>query len=340
MRTKKHLITLLVLAATFFAGCETTHKAPPPKPTGQIIDIKFQNVRPKSAMLLFDLEIENPYAVSLPLTNLNYRLTSGDNTFLSGIANLQTAISPSSKEIVSLPVKVNYIEMLNSLKDVTPGSTIPYKAQLTLTADTPPFGLIELPLENEAELLLPTIPKPKKEVQKLRTPDVVFVPTPQEVVDKMLELTQVKKDDLLYDLGCGDGRIVVTAAQKYGCKAIGYDIDPQRIKESLENVEKSNVGNLVTIEQKDIFTLDLSKANVITLYLLPSLNVKLIPQLDKLKPGSRIVSHDFAMEGVTPDQVIDITSSDDNVEHKIYLWTAPLKKEKADAPAPVPAVSP
>ncbi len=166
----------------------------------------------------------------------------------------------------------------------------------------------------------------KNEVEQNRTPDVVFVPTPQDVVDKMLELAEVKKDDLVYDLGCGDGRIVVTVAKKFGCKAIGYDIDPNRVKESLENVAKNNVRHLVTIEQKDIFTLDLSKANVITLYLLPELNVKLIPQLEKLKPGSRIVSHDFAMEGVKPDKVVTLTSKDDQYEHTVYLWTVPLKK--------------
>jgi len=167
-----------------------------------------------------------------------------------------------------------------------------------------------------------------KQVESNREPDVIFVPTPQEVVDKMLELAEVTKDDLLYDLGCGDGRIVVTAAKRFGCKAVGYDIDPERVRESLENVEKNNVGHLATIEQKDIFTLDLSKANVITLYLLPSLNVKLIPQLEKLKPGSRIVSHDFGMKGVTPDKVVKIRSKEDNVQHTIYLWTVPLKKKK------------
>jgi len=156
-------------------------------------------------------------------------------------------------------------------------------------------------------------------------PDVIFVPTPPEVVAKMLELAKATKDDVVYDLGCGDGRIVVAAA-KLGCKAYGFDVDPQRIKESNENVEKNGVGNLATIEQKDIFTLDLSKANVVTLYLLPTLNVKLIPQLEKLKPGSRIVSHDFDMQGVTPDQTVDVTS-DDGTQHMVYLWTTPLKKE-------------
>ena len=171
----------------------------------------------------------------------------------------------------------------------------------------------------------------EKEATAKRTPDVIFVPTPQEVVDKMLELAEVKKDDLVYDLGCGDGRIVVTAAKKFGCTAIGYDIDPQRVKESLQNVEKNKVGHLVTIEEKDIFTLDLSKANVVTLYLLPQLNVKLIPQLDKLKPGSRIVSHDFDMKGVEPDQVVKLTTDERGFKdnHTIYLWTTPLNKAPA-----------
>ncbi len=163
-----------------------------------------------------------------------------------------------------------------------------------------------------------------------RTPDVVFVPTPHDVVEKMLELVAPKKEELLYDLGCGDGRIVVMAAQKYGCRCVGFDIDPKRIKESEENVAKNKVGDLVKIKEQDIFQLDLSDANVITLYLLPSLNVKLIPQLEKLKPGSRIVSHDFDMRGVEPDKFIKLKSKEDDHQHKIYFWTTPLKKEKED----------
>jgi SAM-dependent methyltransferase len=162
---------------------------------------------------------------------------------------------------------------------------------------------------------------------KKRSPDVVYVPTPHDVVAKMLELAKVTKNDVVYDLGCGDGRIVAAAAKQYGCKGIGYDINPVRVKESLETVKKNGVEKLVQIKEEDIFTLDLSGASVITLYLLPSLNVKLIPQLEKLKPGSRIVSHDFDMAGVTPDQVVSIRSKDDDVEHQIYLWTTPLKKE-------------
>ena len=99
----------------------------------------------------------------------------------------------------------------------------------------------------------------KSQKGETKTPDVIFVPTPQEVVDKMLELAEVKEGDVVYDLGCGDGRIPVTAAKKYGVKAVGFDVDPQRIKESKENVEKNGVGKLVTIKQEDIFKQDLSR---------------------------------------------------------------------------------
>jgi SAM-dependent methyltransferase len=167
----------------------------------------------------------------------------------------------------------------------------------------------------------------KAKEEKAPEPDVVYVPTPHDVVTKMLQLAGVTKKDVLYDLGCGDGRIVVMAAKKYGCKATGFDIDPVRVRESRENVKRNKVESLATIRQQDVFKLDLAPANVITLYLLPALNVRLIPQLEKLKPGSRIVSHDFDMEGVKPDKVIHLTSDEDNVEHTIYLWTTPLKKE-------------
>lgn len=175
--------------------------------------------------------------------------------------------------------------------------------------------------------------------QQDRLPDVNYVPTPQEVVEKMLELAKVTKDDVVFDLGCGDGRIVVTAAKKYGCKAKGFDIDPDRIKDSLENVKKNQVEKLVDIKKQDIFTLDLSEANVVTLYLLPSLNVKLIPQLDKMKPGSRIVSNNFDMQGVQPDQVVPVQTRD-GVTRNVYLWTTPLKKTTGGQNSPSPAQTP
>ncbi|MCP4608359.1 MAG: methyltransferase domain-containing protein [Planctomycetes bacterium] len=176
--------------------------------------------------------------------------------------------------------------------------------------------------------------------KKLRKPDILYVPTPQEVVDKMLEMAQIKEGDVIYDLGCGDGRIVVTAAKRYGIKAVGFDINPRRVRESLENVRKNNVEHLVTIKHEDVFTLDLREANVVTLYLLPSLNVKLMPQLEKLRPGSRILSHDFDMRGAKPVEKYRMNSSgdingdgNDNGEyygeepHTIYKWIVPWEKE-------------
>ncbi len=174
----------------------------------------------------------------------------------------------------------------------------------------------------------------EQEAKPSREPDILYVPTPHEVVAKMLEMAKVTKEDLVYDLGCGDGRIVVAAAKKYGCKAIGFDIDPKRVADSKANVKKNRVGDLVKIEEKDIFKLDLRPASVITLYLLPSLNVKLIPQLEKLKPGSRIVSHDFDMRGVQPDEKVEVRTKGDDGDlvgtHTIYLWTTPLKKTKSE----------
>jgi SAM-dependent methyltransferase len=159
----------------------------------------------------------------------------------------------------------------------------------------------------------------------LHEPDVIYLATPQPLVEKMLELAEVKKDDIVYDLGCGDGRIAVTAAVKYGARSFGWDIDPRRLRESRANAEKNKVQDLVTIELGDIFELDLSKADVVMLYLKPELNFRLIPQLEKLKPGSRIVSHEFAMRGVKPRRVIALPS--DDRDHKLYLWVTPLERQ-------------
>jgi SAM-dependent methyltransferase len=160
------------------------------------------------------------------------------------------------------------------------------------------------------------------------TPDVVYVGSPNDVVAKMLELAAVKKDDVVYDLGCGDGRIVVAAAKKYGCQGVGFDVNPVRIREALESIQRNGVQKLVRIERKDIFTLDLSPASVVTLYLLPDMNKKLLDngQFDKLRPGSRIVAHDYDIEGVTPDKTVTMDSKVDGVEHYVYLYTVPLKK--------------
>ncbi len=158
-----------------------------------------------------------------------------------------------------------------------------------------------------------------------RGPRPPFVPSPQEVVDKMLKLANVTKDDVVYDLGCGDGRIVVTAAKKYGCTGVGIDIDPACVKLAQENAKKSNVDHLVRIEQQDLYTADFSGASIVTLYLLPSVNVKLLPQLQKLKAGSRVVSHAFDISGTVPDRVVTMVSAEDQCKHSLYLWTLPLK---------------
>jgi SAM-dependent methyltransferase len=160
---------------------------------------------------------------------------------------------------------------------------------------------------------------------------VMYLPTPQDVVVRMLALAAISKDDLVYDLGCGDGRVLVTAAKIYGCRCRGFDIDPLRVRDSLQNARQHGVADLVQVEQRDIFTLDLSEADVVFLYLLPELNVKLIPQLRQLRPGTRIISHMFDMQGVSPDQVLHLDSSADNTDHAVYLWTAPLKSQPTGA---------
>jgi len=155
--------------------------------------------------------------------------------------------------------------------------------------------------------------------------DVSYTGTPPDVVEAMLDLANPHRDERVYDLGCGDGRIVVRAATKFGCRAFGCDIDSRRVKTSLENVRRNHVDRLVKIAQRNIFDVDLSGADVVTLYLLPHLNVRLIPQLKKLRPGARIVSHNHKIEGVEPERVVTMVSQQDNRRHTIYLWTAPLK---------------
>jgi SAM-dependent methyltransferase len=151
--------------------------------------------------------------------------------------------------------------------------------------------------------------------QGLRQPDVIYVPTRQSVVDAMLKVANVKAGDVLYDLGCGDGRIPVTAA-KLGARAVCIDIDPRRIAEANENVKKNNVGNSVRVLNQDLFTTDISEATVVSLYLLPSLNLKLRPTLWRtLKPGTRIVSHDFDMGDWKPEQTLNVDGA------TIYYWT-------------------
>ncbi len=151
--------------------------------------------------------------------------------------------------------------------------------------------------------------------------DVPYVPTPMKVVDAMVDLAQVTKDDLVYDLGCGDGRIVVRAAQRFGCRGVGVDLDPQRVAEAGANAKKANVAHLARFEVGDVFDFDIAPATVVTMYLLPAINLQLRPRLLKEpRPGTRIVSHDFDMGDWTPERRVDIDRS------RIYLWTVPPRR--------------
>ncbi|HET7216980.1 MAG TPA: class I SAM-dependent methyltransferase [Vicinamibacterales bacterium] len=171
-----------------------------------------------------------------------------------------------------------------------------------------------------------TVPAMAQQGQKqpLREPDVIFVPTPAEVVTAMLKLANVTSKDVVYDLGCGDGMIVTAAAKEFGAKAVGIDINPVRVKEANERVQKAGVTDKVTILNEDLFEAKISDATVVTLYLLQTLNQKLIPKLNKeLKPGTRIVSQTFSMgDNYPPEKTIDVAG------RPIYLWTVPMKEKK------------
>ena len=161
----------------------------------------------------------------------------------------------------------------------------------------------------------------QEQAAPLRGPDVIFVPTPNEIVNTMLQMAGVTKKDTVYDLGCGDGRIVITAAQKYGARGVGIDIDPERVKEATENVTKAGVADRVKIVRGDLFQANISEATVVTLYLLTDLNLKLRPKLLKeLNPGTRIVSHAFSMGDWKPERTAEVSGTN------VYLWRVPPRK--------------
>lgn len=163
-----------------------------------------------------------------------------------------------------------------------------------------------------------------------KVPDAVFVPTPPDVVARMLELAAVTKADVVYDLGSGDGRIVVAAAKGYGCKAVGVEIDKELVAKSRERAKEAKVESLATFRRGDLFDADFADATVVALYILPKMSQQLIPKLNRLKVGSRVVSHAFAIPGVVPDRVVKVTSTDDDVERPVYLYTLPFTRRKGD----------
>jgi precorrin-6B methylase 2 len=171
-----------------------------------------------------------------------------------------------------------------------------------------------------------------QEAAPKRAPDVPYVPTTEEAVRAMLKLADVKRTDVVYDLGCGDGRIVIEAAKAVGARGVGIDINPVRIKEANDNARKAGVENLVRFEEKDLFEADVHEASVVTLFLLNSVNLKLRPKLLKeLKPGTRIVSNTFDMGDWKPLKEIKLDDGDDQdtyLSHKFFLWIVPEPQAK------------
>ncbi len=160
-----------------------------------------------------------------------------------------------------------------------------------------------------------------------RKPDVGFVPTPRGAVERMIEMAELEPGDVVYDLGCGDGRIVVAAARRQRVKAIGVDINPERVAESRENVRAAGLESSVEIRQADVFALDLRDADVVFLYLTPRLNERLMPQLRQLKPGARIISYEFDMGAAKPVELVR-EKFDQYGEQKIYKWVVPWEETK------------
>jgi SAM-dependent methyltransferase len=162
--------------------------------------------------------------------------------------------------------------------------------------------------------------------QPARAPDVPYLPTTPAAVQAMLKLAGVKSGDVVYDLGCGDGRIVIAAAKAFGARGVGIDINPERIQEAAANAKKEGVENRVRFVEGDLFTADIHEATVVTLFLLSSVNQKLRPKLlQDLRPGTRIVSNTFDMGDWKPDQEATVEATDDNAyfSRKLYLWTVP-----------------
>jgi SAM-dependent methyltransferase len=160
-----------------------------------------------------------------------------------------------------------------------------------------------------------------------RTPDCVYVGTPQDVVYKMIELAEICKGDLVCDPGCGDGRLLIAAARRQDCRGIGYELDPKLADEARQIARQRGVAHAVRFEEQDIFTVDYGRVDVIVAYLLPDMITRLVPAFEKLKPGSRIVAHDYPMARIVPDRIVTMTSNEDNVEHTIYVYRTPLRPE-------------
>lgn len=171
-------------------------------------------------------------------------------------------------------------------------------------------------------------------------PDIDYWATPQTIVDRMLELAQVNRSDVVYDLGCGDARSLVTAARRYGARGVGIEIDPRVVALARDNVRSNGLEHLVTIQQTNIFAVDLSPADVVFLYITQRFNLRLVPQFKRMRRGSRIVAHEFEIPGARPVQTLrvpgppdgppDAVRSEATVLHTIYLWKLPWQRQWTD----------
>jgi ribosomal protein L11 methylase PrmA len=189
---------------------------------------------------------------------------------------------------------------------------------------SPSLARIVLPL-----LVFSALPVAAQTSQPRRTLDVPYLPTTEDAVPEMLKLANVKSTDIVYDLGCGDGRIVIAAAKTYGAHGVGIDLNPDRIQEAKENARKAGVEDLVRFEQNDLFKADIHEATVVTLFLLNTVNMRLRPKLlRELKPGTRIVSNTFKMGDWTPDQEVTVQGATENApfSRKLFLWLVPAPK--------------
>jgi hypothetical protein len=170
-----------------------------------------------------------------------------------------------------------------------------------------------------------SVPRSTRKKRQLRKPDVIYYPTPPETVDEMLRMAKIKKGDVLYDLGSGDGRIPIAAAKQYGIRAVGIEIDPKLVTEAAENAKQAGVSELVRFRNEDMFRVDVSEATIVTLYLSEKLNVLLRPKLlGELRPGSRILSHDFRMGDWQPEQIVRVPWG--KLYRTVYLWTVPARR--------------
>lgn len=162
--------------------------------------------------------------------------------------------------------------------------------------------------------------------------EVPYVGTPHDVVARMLELAGVSAEDTVYDLGCGDGRILVAAARDHGARAVGFDLEPARVAESLASAARHGVADRVEVYRRDIFEVDLRPATVVAMYLFPDVQRRLVPQLEQLAPGSRVVAHNYGIEGWPADRIEVMVSRADGVEHTIYLWVLPRREAAERVP--------